>query len=147
MQVAIIADVKANAVDGGDAASGSWIDRVLNTKEGNQSIASLAANHFSLGEGRWKIKWRQPFNKTGHAQSRLFDVSNAAVVQYGNAVFSDNTVGSQVDSVGEAVVTLDRATAYAMQYQAETAEAVNGLGIAGSFTAPNRFTEVEVTQF
>jgi hypothetical protein len=146
MEVSVLVDVKANTVDGGDATSGSWLDRVLNTKEGNQAIVGLSANHITIGEGRWKLKWRVPFNKVDHGQSRLYNVGAAVAVQYGNCVFSDHTLGSQVDSVGEVILTLNRATTYALQYQAETTEAVNGLGIAGSFTAPNRYAELEVTQ-
>ena len=85
---AIICDQKAAGNNGGTAFANAWTEVVLNTEIADpDSIVSISSNQFTLGAGNYLIKWKKNFFATHRTHTRLYDVTNSAVKQYGMNTF------------------------------------------------------------
>ena len=109
---AYIVDRQTSATLGGTATAGSWATRVLNSiEEDAQSIVSIASNEFTLQAGTYEIEWESPFFACNRGTTRLFNVTDTAVVIEGTSRFSISTAQVEVSSQGFATVTLASAKA------------------------------------
>lgn len=141
----ILVDEKSNGTNGGTFTSGAWQTRDLNTEYADPgSHASISANAFSLNAGEYLITWFAPAYSCGYHQSRLYNVSDASVVNSGQAGYSDTSVGVQVNSVGAARVNLAASKTFRIEHRCGTTKTTNGLGVACSFGGVEVYTVVEI---
>ena len=114
---AIICDQKAATNNGGTAFANAWTEVVLQTEIADpDSIVSISSNQFTLGAGNYLIKWKKNFFATHRTHTRLYDVTNSAVKQYGMNTFGGNNSGATYATFGIARVTPTGSTAYKFEY-------------------------------
>jgi hypothetical protein len=129
--VAVIVDQKGDTTYGGTFTSGAWQTRDLNTKISDpDGIVTLSSNQFTLGAGTYLIHFTAPaYNVDGH-QTRLYDVTNTSVVEYGTSEYTHSSYRVGNSSMGAAVVTITANTTYRIEHRAESTWGINGFGNA-----------------
>lgn len=144
----IIEEQQPSATGGGTATSGSWFTRVLNTLVRNvDTMASLSSNEFTLGAGTYSIHWSSPFAVVDRCQSRIYNVTDAAVVAYGTSGYSANTDVTSTETCGSTVVTISGSKAFRLEIQVGLTTAnANALGVAAGFGNINVYSRVEITR-
>ena len=82
---AIFQDQKASDTAGGTFTSGAWRTRDLNTTVANTDTTNitLGTNQFTLLTGSYLIRWGAIAYEVLNHQSRLYDVTGTAAVDYG----------------------------------------------------------------
>ena len=133
---AIICDQKDSTTDGGDFDNGAWRTRALNTEIADQDgIVSISSNQFTLQAGTYLIKWRAPAYDVNRHVSRLYDITNSALKQYGTCAMAHSSYAVMNDSLGWARVTITGATAYEIQHACVTTKSSYGMGVASEINA------------
>ena len=131
---AIICDRKDSTTDGGSFSTGAWRTRDLNHEIADpDSIVSISSNQFTLQAGTYLIKWKAPVYSVDRFTSRLYDITNSALKEYGTSGF-DNNNAVQTASEGFARVTISGSTAYEIQCACQTTDS-NGFGVASETNA------------
>ncbi len=143
---AVICDKKAQDVDGGTFTSGDWRTRDLNHEITDpDGIVSISSNQFTLGAGTYFIRWFAPAFRCGRHQSRLYDITGSAVIQYGRSCNADTGGdGDMTDSDGFSRVTITSDNVYEIQHKCSTTEPTIGLGNASNFVDTEIFTTVYI---
>ena len=101
-EYAILQEQQASGTDGGAFTAGSWVTRVLNTEvTDSDSIVTLAANEFILDVGTWLIEWSAPAVGVDGHTTRLYNVTDSALVGDGSAAWSDTTSSNITYSTGK----------------------------------------------
>ncbi len=139
---AIICDQKDSTTDGGDFTTGAWRTRNLNTEIADpDGIVSISSNQFTLQAGTYLIKWSAPAYDVDRHVTRLYDVTNSALRQYGKTMYVNSSDNIQSDSNGFARITISGATAYEIQHSCQTSNSVYGLGVASETTAAGAYSD------
>jgi hypothetical protein len=139
----IIEDRKAQNTPGGDATSGSWFTRTLNTLVRNHgTLASLSSNRFTLPAGTYYIAWTAPAYFVSRMQTRLRNITDSTTDGIGSSEYSASS-STQVRSFGSAVVTLAGSKAFEIQQRVESSNATDGLGVEANF-GTEVYTRVEI---
>ena len=126
---AVLTDQKANNTGGGTNVINSWTTRDLNTEVTDpDSIVSISSNKFELGTGNYLIKWASVAYRTAHYTTRIYDVTNSAVVATGMSVYAHNTNYGHVTGTGSSRLTVSGNTEYRQEYYSQVAQNANGLG-------------------
>tara|TARA_B100000029_G_scaffold411815_1_gene414318 strand:+ start:12002 stop:12592 length:591 start_codon:yes stop_codon:yes gene_type:complete len=129
---AVIVDRKANDAGGGTFTTGDWRTRDLNHEITDpDGIVSISSNQFTLAAGSYLIQWWAPAYKVNEHQSRLYDITNSAVIiegkNSGNWQGSgDNTYEGYSD--GLARVTPSGPTVYEIQHRCNYTVSNSGFG-------------------
>lgn len=131
---AIIEDRKASGVDGGTATSGAWRTRDLNTETYDpDGYITLAAPQFMASVGG-EIEWSAPASSVNRHQTRLYNVTDGAVVALGKSAYElSNSCGT---------ARIEAAKIYEIQHRVENSQADWGFGVA-VFWGPNIYTQVK----
>ena len=148
----IIADQKAAGTKGGTFTSGAWRTRDLNTVIADPQnmvgagIVTLASNQVTLGAGAWLIEASAPAIAVDGHKTRLFNVTDNAVITYGTTE-QCTAVGTtdQVQTRSQLVVKLTLAAAKVLQLQhvCITTGATSGFGEASDYgLGANNGTEI-----
>ena len=143
---ALLEDQKSSGTDGGTATSGSWFTRTLNTTVTNPNsiVTDLSSNQFTLGAGNYLIKWTSPHYGTDGATSRLYDVTNSAVIGNGASCYPKSH-GAETTCQGAARATPSGSTVYRIEARVQTTENTYGCGVAtSSFGKTEVYTQVEI---
>lgn len=134
----IIQDQKSSGTEGGTFQSGANRTRTLTTLVRNAgSLASLSSNRFTLPAGTYYIEWSAPAYFVGTHQSLLYNVTDAAEVARGTS--GTTSAGdspdrpNNIESSGEAVVTIAASTAFEIQHRCGTTRNTDGFGNACGF--------------
>ena len=123
---AIITNELSAGTEGGTNVANSWTTRDLNTELADpDGIVSISSNKFTLGAGSYLIKWVTAFQNASYTITRLYDVTNSAVRQYGMASYGIYTTDR---APGFARVTPSGSTEYRIEYYSDQAQANSGLG-------------------
>jgi hypothetical protein len=143
LPVAVLVDQKTSGTDA--QTLGAWVTRDLNTEVADpSSIVTLASNEFTLGAGTYLIDWSAPFQATVSAttsRSRLYSVTDAAVVQYGTDTgYEDSGVGV-LNSLGSTVVVIASGT---KTYRIEHNGGATNKGGRASSLGPEIYTQVKI---
>ena len=142
---AIICDQKSNGTAGGAASTSTWNVRDLNTEITDpDGIVSISSNKFTLGAGNYLIKWVAPAHRVNRNQSRLYDVTNTAVIGYGQSMRSYQSDVTSTNSNGFARVTPSGSTEYRIEHNVESNEGVEDFGQGNSFSSVEIYTIVEI---
>jgi hypothetical protein len=141
--VAVIVDQK-DATNGGSGTSGSWVTRDLNTVVSDpDNIVTLSSNQFTLGAGTYLIHFTAPAYAVNGHQTRLYDVTNTAVVEYGTSEYARQLDNAGNSSMGATGVTITANTTYRVEHRVATTKTSNGLGVAASYeTNSDRYARV-----
>ena len=114
---AIICDQKSSGTAGGEGSTSTWNVRDLNTEIADpDGIVSISSNKFTLGAGNYLIKWTAPGHRINRNQSRLYDVTNTAVIGYGQSMRSYQSDVTTTNSNGLARVTPSGSTEYRIEH-------------------------------
>ncbi len=123
----ILADQKSSGTAGGTFTSGSFVTRVLNTVVTDPaSLVTLVSNAFTFTSGGW-IEWQCPSYNVNVTNTRLYNVTDSAVVEYGSNHYS----GTGANSLGGSAVVSGKQ--YRIEHRCQTTKTGNGLGVNTSW--------------
>ena len=138
---AIIADQKTQGTHGGTFTLGAWRTRDLNTEIADpDGIVSIATNQFTLAAGTYLIKWTAPSLYVQYNQTRLYNVTDAAVAGLGMCLCAYNSGDTAVGSVR---TTIAGSKAFTIEHRCSSTYASRGFGGACSF-GTEQYTTVEI---
>mgnify|MGYP001177377265 CR=1 FL=1 len=151
-KVAILSDVKSSGTAGGSFASGSWIDRTLNTEVDPESFVTFSSsnNYFALESGTYKINWSAPAYNTGEHKTQLVHANNTSFTSptniQGTSEFDSSGIepNTQTRSFGETVVTITETTYFKLQHRCAATQNSNGLGIESNFSVDEVYSQIVV---
>jgi hypothetical protein len=145
----LLADQKTTGTDGGTFTLGAWRTRDLQTEVYDGIGISIATNDFTIPAGNYLVRWNAPaFNVRAH-QSRLYDVTNTAIIAAGSSEYSRNPeihAGGNVSnkSFGFARLTPSGDTAYRIEHYCEWTNTHYGFGDATGYGPNELYTMVEI---
>lgn len=133
----LYSNTQSSGTGGGTATAGSWAQIPLNTEDLDSSgIGSLSGGQITLPAGTYKVSCKAPFYLTSLSQSRLYNITDSAVIRLGSNVYAKNTSGeASPSSFIDYVFTISGTTTIELQYQVSTTFSTSGLGVANSFGA------------
>tara|TARA_B100001093_G_scaffold236978_1_gene227062 strand:- start:279 stop:932 length:654 start_codon:yes stop_codon:yes gene_type:complete len=130
---AVIADVKGSNADGGTFTTGAWRTRDLNTEISDaDSIVSISSNQFTLAAGSYCIIFSAQAHQPNSHQTRLYNATTSANVQFGQAMYNSASVSVTTASRGVARVTISGSTVFEIQHRCASTKTTFGLGVGGS---------------
>jgi hypothetical protein len=146
IQTAVFNDTKTSGTAGGTFTSGAWRTRDLNTSQQNSITGcSLASNQITLPAGTFLIEGSAPAFRTDPHQSRIYDITNSAVLFLGMSMYIDPTVYLQTTSEFRGVITLAASTVIEVQHQTFNTIASVGFGQPVSWGS-NIYTSISITK-
>lgn len=135
---AVLEDQKAQNTAGGTFTSGAWQTRTLNTEVRDAySLITLSSNEFTPTVAGW-VEWSAPAYDCTENQTRLYNVTDTAVVTYGTSKYAGT--GSIMDSTGGGAVVAGKA--YRIEHRCATTKATNGFGVVANL-ATEVYTRVK----
>ena len=151
-KVAILSDVKSSGTAGGSFASGSWIDRTLNTEVDPESFVTFSSSndYFALESGTYKINWSAPAYNTEEHKTQLVHANNTSFTSptniQGTSEFDSSGIepNTQTRSFGETVVTITETTYFKLQHRCGATQNSNGLGIESNFGVDEVYSQIVV---
>jgi hypothetical protein len=130
-QVAIFQEQKANGSNVGNASTGAWTKRTLDTTVTNGITGcSISSSVISLPAGSYTIQSEAPFYNTGMTTTRLRDTTNGVTLVTGTACLADDRYQTQVNLLLRGYFTLTGTTNIELQYYASSNYNANSLGVA-----------------
>ena len=134
--VAIIADVKADNVNGGDFTLGAWRTRDLNTElDDPENIVTIASNQFTLQAGTYLVEWSAPAYAVNNHVSRLQNITDSTTDADGTTAYAVS--GPQTISSGAGIITLGAAKVFEIQHYSKVTKANNGFGVGTNVSGIN----------
>lgn len=126
---AILADQKTSGTQGGTFTSGAWRTRDINTEIYDpDAIASIAANQITLLAGNYLCRIRCPaMNVNAHA-TRLFNVTDTALLVDGSTEYAAAGGLQQIDSWIIGTFAIGDSKLIEIQHQCQTTQATYGFG-------------------
>ena len=122
---AVIEDQKASGTDGGTFTSGAWQTRVLNTEVRDpDGLVSISSNQFTPTVAGW-VEWTCPAFQTASHSTRLYNVTDSAVVGTGSSGSAYNANNGS-SSFGGAAVIAEKA--YRVEHYCTGTKTTNGFG-------------------
>lgn len=136
----------AAGTDAGTFTSGSWATVPLNTEVADTGgHGSIAANTITLATGVYRVRWHMSGYQVDRFQSRLFNVTTAAVAALGSNAKSAAADTCMAESRGEGRITISAATEdIIIQAQCETTNAGDGFGVANGFGGTQCYAGIEL---
>ena len=130
---AILTHEKANNTNGSGLGTGSYVTRELNTEVADpDGIVSVSGNHFTLQAGSYLIESMSIIHRGNQSQSRLYNVTDSSVVQYGMSVHCSDGNSGNVLSPVVARVTIGSAKAFRIESRVTNSDGENS-GLANNF--------------
>ena len=136
--VAVIADVKAYNVNGGDFTAGAWRTRDLNTElDDPEDIVSITSNQFTLQAGTYLVDWSALAFDVNRHFTRLQNITDSTTDAEGTSEYvgSSDAVGSR--SLGSRVIVLASAKVFEIQHYCEVTKTSNGFGVSSNVSGQN----------
>ena len=114
-----VMDRKSAGTNGGVFVDDSWQDRVINyTLYNDQTLfTSTSTTSFNITQsGKYYLEWYSPSIRTDHVWSRLYNITDSAVVTYATKGYGNdhNWYNTQINR-GAAVLDIDVDTQYKIQ--------------------------------
>ena len=117
------------AGDGGTAFDGSWRTRTMNAEVSNTIPgASLASNQITLPAGTYKVSGYSMLRNAGEAQTRIYNITDAATALLGASIEMGGGSGITQDSKVQGVIVLAAQNVFEYQYFVSSQTSGNGLG-------------------
>jgi len=132
--VAIFQDQKVSGTAGGNATTGSFLKRTLNTTVINNIVAcSLASDVITLTAGSYLITANAPFYRVNNLQIRLQNTTAGTTLILGTSGLSESNGEEVSNAVMNGLITLTGSTTLELQYRVATNTNANSLGVATSW--------------
>ena len=146
IKYSVICEQQVSGTNGGTFTTGVWQIRTLNNEIYDDIGVSILSNVFTIPAGTFYIRWQAPaYGVYGH-MSRLYDVTNTAVIEYAQTAYDQvSTANDMGNSFGWAKVILASATEYRIEHRCTSTYATTGFGRAGNL-AVEKYTVVEIEQ-
>jgi len=146
IKYAVICEQQASGTNGGTFTTGVWQIRTLNNEIYDDIGVSILSNVFTIPAGTFYIRWQAPaYGVYGH-MSRLYDVTNTTVIEYGTTAYDQISTANDIgNSFGWAKVILASVTEYRIEHRCTNTYATTGFGRAGGL-AVEKYTIVEIEQ-
>ena len=146
-KVAFLKDVKSSGSTAGGFTSGSYVERTLNTVEGDTGIVSLASNKFTLQSGEYLIEGEAPaYAVNTHKAKVVQDPSGSPT----DVILGQNSgavsTGAMTSSIFKGKITVAGSTTFNIQHRCSVTKATNGLGDAATFGDNELYTQVKITK-
>lgn len=139
--IAVVRDIKANGVDGGDFNNNAWRTRDLNNLQGDSSFITIdGVNTFTLDSGIYEIQATAPSRGVDVNQIRLLNITTNTVEAVGNAVRS---VAATSLSQLSTVINITSSTTFSIQHRCQTDNAGDGFGESVDW-GENVYTQVRI---
>jgi len=128
----------------GSFALGAWRTRLLATEVYDlfdlvliqtQGTPAVGTNRFRLVAGTYVAEWSAPAFQVNAHQTRLYNITGAAVISHGTTEYSNDNNSSQTRSVGIAKFTIAANNDLELQHQCALSNTANGMGVASPFTS------------
>lgn len=133
-------DEKAAGTSAGNATSGSWFTRTLNTEHADAGgHGTLSANQVQLAAGTYEVHIRVPGYAVGRHQARLRNITDGSTTLAGSAAVTVSTATDQSDTVITGRFTIASAKTFEVQQQVASSQ-TNGLGVASNFGETEVYT-------
>ena len=143
---AILWDEKADGTGGGSSST-SWTTRDLNQETDPGAITSISSNKFTLQPGDYLIRWSAPALDSNSHQTRLYNVNDTAVIEYGSIEWcgtNDDVLPSNRSHGSARLTVASSAKEYRIEHQVQTALGSEGFGRAGLSSNLEVYTIVEI---
>lgn len=138
---AVLEDQKASGSNGGTFNSGAWQQRDLNTEVLDTfSVITVGSNQFTPSVNGW-AEWSCPASQVDSHQSRLFNVTDAVAVGYGQSCHEDDNNFGVSMSVGSAPVIAGKT--YRVEHRSSGGQNTTGFGRACGFGNVEVYTRVK----
>jgi hypothetical protein len=134
--VAIFQDQKTSGTSGGNASTGSFVKRTLNTTVVNNIAAcSISSDVVTLTAGTYFITANATFYRVNSFQLRLQNTTAGTTLATGLSLLADTDDANGDVQIGylNGYITLTGSTNLELQYRAATNLNTNSLGVACSF--------------
>ena len=127
-----IKEVQASGVNGSGTTAATYVTRVINTLEGNTSLASLSANQITLQPGTYDVDISGNCYRGSFHRAKLRNITSGSDDILGTTEFSANV--DQVQNVSRILgrITITAPTVFEVQHRASVTQA-NGFGLAAAF--------------
>lgn len=141
-----VRDEKASGTNGGTFASGSYLQRNLNTVVDNTIVgASLSANQVTLPAGDYIAFGYAPAYDVGFHKARLYDTTAAAAIALGRNSFASGATAVTESQVISNVFTLAGVSVLELQHQCQITSPVGqGFGLACTFGDNEVYAELVI---
>jgi hypothetical protein len=134
--VAIFQDQQTSGTGGGNATTGSFVKRTLNTTVVNNIAAcSIASSVITLTAGTYLITANATFYRVNTFQLRLRNTTAGTTLVTGLSGYADtdDANGDTQNGLLNGYITLTGSTTLELQYQAATNLNSNSLGVGANF--------------
>lgn len=129
-----VSDTQLAGTAGGNATSGSFLTRTINTEDSDTSaICTLAANQITLVAGTYQCRIWSSYFRTDRIKTKLRNATAATDLLIGSSEFTASGDFVVVKSWIEGKFTVAAAQALEVQYQVGTSLATQGLGVESNF--------------
>lgn len=140
----LIRDVKTSGTDGGASATGSFETRDLNEITSDSGgHASLSTNQVTLAAGTYVFIGRCPGYKTGSQQAMLYNVSDTAVIEYGETGYSSASDASMISAQVDGEFTIAASKTVELRHRVASSNA-DGHGRATSFSTEEVYATLKL---
>lgn len=138
-----VREEQAAGTNGGSFNSGSWQTRTLNTVVLNEITgASLSSNQFVLPAGVYRIKARAPAQSVNRNRARIYNVTDAAQVIFGET--ADITQASNMYAEINGTFVLTAQKTLRLEHSCQTSNATTGFGAGGALGINEVYSEVRI---
>ena len=136
-------DQKPNGTSGGTTSAATWMTRDINTVARNFIGASLASNRITLPAGRYRVTADVPAFAVNSYRAALYDVTHGTYLLLSPSCECNNGYGYTIPAHIDDEITLTTTTTLELRMYCDVGRS-DGLGIAGGFGLPERYTEVRI---
>lgn len=144
---ALYQHVLADGTSAGDFSSGAWRTVPLNTEQiDTGSVGTIAANQVSLIAGTYRCRWRSYGYQVDGFQSRLWNVTDAALIALGSVAKAAAADTTMAVSIGETRFTLAAAKTIEIDAKCTTTKLASGFGIAASMGLGEVYASLELSK-
>ena len=146
-RVAYVKEQFTSGTAGGTFTSGSYIDRQLNTFEGDLSfITDNGDDSFTLQPGTYDIDWSALAIQVDSHKTRLRNTTDSTNDIIGKSAENSSANGHGSASNGRGRITISEAKTYRLQHRCDTTRATYGLGSPSSYGEDEIYVDMKITK-
>lgn len=128
-------DKKPQGTHSGTFTSGAWRVRDINDEQADTAgICTIAANQITLEAGTYRCLISCPTHRVDRHQTRLYNVTTAAVLLLGTGEFTEDVYRATTRSFIKGLFTLAGVSTLEIHHRCSLTSTFNGLGVEMNFT-------------
>lgn len=145
-RVVTIRDEKPSGTQGGTCSINVWMNRDLNTMEGDTGFVTLSGSRFTLQPGKYFIEVHAPGYGVALFRTKLANVTAGNDALVGGSAQSHPTSSTLTYSIALGEIELTASTTFQVQQRCAAEKLTVGLGIASNFGLPEIYTQVKIVK-